>query len=178
MKPVKLRGSLPASLCPFKPDFSIDEDAFAAHVRWLAAASKGGGIVCNGHAGEVASLTRKERKRVIEIAVKEAKGRAPVVAGVYTDSTPEAIELARDAEAAGASAILLFPSARFGWRRKSNGNHGIELCQIGGGVHWHRGGDFSIPHRRPGLSNRDPSSSYRDSQRCRGERGKRPPADV
>lgn len=109
MKPVKLRGSLPASLCPFKPDFSIDEDAFAAHVRWLAAASKGGGIVCNGHAGEVASLTRKERKRVIEIAVKEAKGRAPVVAGVYTDSTPEAIELARDAEAAGASAILLFP---------------------------------------------------------------------
>jgi 4-hydroxy-tetrahydrodipicolinate synthase len=109
MKPVKLRGSLPASLCPFRPDFSIDEEAFAAHVRWLVEASKGGGIVCNGHAGEVASLTRKERKRVVEVAVQEAKGKAPVVAGVYTDSTPEAIELARDAEAAGASAILLFP---------------------------------------------------------------------
>jgi len=109
MKPVKLQGSLPASLCPFRPDFSVDEEAFAAHVRWLVEASKGGGIVCNGHAGEVASLTRKERKRVVEIAVREAKGRAPVVAGVYTDSTPEAIELARDAEAAGASAILLFP---------------------------------------------------------------------
>ena len=109
MKPVKLRGSLPASLCPFRPDFSIDEEAFAAHVRWLVEASKGGGIVCNGHAGEVASLTRKERKRVVEVAVREAKGKAPVVAGVYTDSTPEAIELARDAEAAGASAILLFP---------------------------------------------------------------------
>jgi len=109
MKPVKLRGSLPASLCPFRADFSIDEEAFAAHVRWLAEASKGGGIVCNGHAGEVASLTRKERKRVVEVAVREAKGKAPVVAGVYTDSTPEAIEFARDAEAAGASAILLFP---------------------------------------------------------------------
>jgi 4-hydroxy-tetrahydrodipicolinate synthase len=109
MQPVKLRGSLPASLCPFRPDFSIDEEAFAAHVRWLVEASKGGGIVCNGHAGEVASLTRKERKRVVEVAVREAKGKAPVVAGVYTDSTPEAIELARDAEAAGASAILLFP---------------------------------------------------------------------
>ena len=109
MKPVKLRGSLPASLCPFRADFSIDEEAFAAHVRWLVEASKGGGIVCNGHAGEVASLTRKERKRVVEVAVREAKGKAPVVAGVYTDSTPEAIEFARDAEAAGASAILLFP---------------------------------------------------------------------
>lgn len=109
MSLVKLRGSLPASLCPFRPDFSIDEDASAAHVRWLVEASKGGGIVCNGHAGEVASLTRQERKRVIEVAVREAKGRAPVVAGVYTDSTPEAIEFARDAEAAGANAILLFP---------------------------------------------------------------------
>jgi 4-hydroxy-tetrahydrodipicolinate synthase len=109
MQPVKLRGSLPASLCPFRPDFSIDEEAFAAHVRWLVEASKGGGIVCNGHAGEVASLTRKERKRVVEVAVRETKGKAPVVAGVYTDSTPEAIELARDAEGAGASAILLFP---------------------------------------------------------------------
>lgn len=109
MKLVKLRGSLPASLCPFRADLSIDEDAFAGHVRWLVDASKGGGVVCNGHAGEVASLTRNERKRVVEIAVREAKGMAPVVAGVYTDSVPDAVALARDAEAAGASAILLFP---------------------------------------------------------------------
>ena len=109
MKLVKLKGSLPASLCPFRADLSIDEDAFAGHVRWLVEASKGGGVVCNGHAGEVASLTRTERKRVVEVAVREAKGRAPVVAGVYTDSVPDAVALARDAEAAGASAILLFP---------------------------------------------------------------------
>jgi 4-hydroxy-tetrahydrodipicolinate synthase len=111
---VVLRGSLPASLCPFRPDFSVDEEAFASHVRWLVEASKGGGVVCNGHAGEVASLTRKERKRVVEVAVREAKGKAPVVSGVYTDSPPEAVEFARDAEAAGASAILLFPPPVFG----------------------------------------------------------------
>jgi 4-hydroxy-tetrahydrodipicolinate synthase len=109
VKPLKLRGSLPASLCPFRPDFSIDEDAFSSHVRWLVEASKGGGVVCNGHAGEVASLTRKERKRVVEVAVREAKGMAPVISGVYTDSLPEAIDFARDSETAGASAILLFP---------------------------------------------------------------------
>ncbi len=111
---VKLRGSLPASLCPFRPDLSMDEEAFSSHVRWLITASKGGGVVCNGHAGEVASLSRKERKRVVEVAVREAKGKGPVVAGVYTDSTPEAIELARDAESAGADAILLFPPPVFG----------------------------------------------------------------
>ena len=114
MSTVQLRGSLPASLCPFRPDFSIDEDAFAHHVRWLVEASKGGGVVCNGHAGEVASLTRKERKRVIEIAAREAKGKAPVVAGVYTDSPPEAVEFAKDAETTGADAILLFPPPVFG----------------------------------------------------------------
>jgi len=111
---VKLQGSLPASLCPFRADYSVDEEAFAAHVRWLAEASRGGGIVCNGHAGEVASLTRQERKRVVEVAVREAKGKAPVVAGVYTDSPPEAVEFARDAESAGADAILLFPPPVFG----------------------------------------------------------------
>lgn len=109
MKLVKLKGSLPASLCPFRSDLSIDEDAFASHVRWLVEASQGGGVVCNGHAGEVASLTRDERKRVVEVAVRAAQGRAPIVAGVYTDSVPDAVALARDAEAAGASAILLFP---------------------------------------------------------------------
>ncbi|RPJ43298.1 MAG: dihydrodipicolinate synthase family protein [Deltaproteobacteria bacterium] len=114
MSLVKLQGSLPASLCPFRADCSVDEDAFAAHVRWLAEASRGGGIVCNGHAGEVASLTRQERKRVVEIAVREAKGKAPVVAGVYTDSPLEAVEFARDSESAGADAILLFPPPVFG----------------------------------------------------------------
>jgi 4-hydroxy-tetrahydrodipicolinate synthase len=114
MHRVTLRGSLPASLCPFRPDLAVDEEAFAAHVRWLVDASGGGGVVCNGHAGEVASLTREERRRVVEIAVRAASGRAPVVAGVYTDSTAEAVVLARDAEAAGADALLVFPPPVFG----------------------------------------------------------------
>jgi len=114
MKPLALRGSLPASLCPFRPDLSIDEDAFIAHVNWLAEASRGGGVVCNGHAGEVASLTRAERQRVVALAVQAAAGRAPIIAGIYTDSTAEAVDLARDAAAAGADALLVFPPPVFG----------------------------------------------------------------
>jgi 4-hydroxy-tetrahydrodipicolinate synthase len=114
MKPLKLRGSLPASLCPFRSDYAIDEEAFATHVDWLAVASRGGGVVCNGHAGEVASLTRAERRRVVEVAVRAARGRAPVVAGVYTDSTTEAVQFARDSAEAGADALLVFPPPVFG----------------------------------------------------------------
>ena len=114
MKALELRGSLPASLCPFKADGAIDEEAFASHVRWLVSASRGGGVVCNGHAGEVGSLTAAERRRVVELAVREAAGRAPVIAGIYTDSTAEAARLARDATEAGASALLVFPPSVFG----------------------------------------------------------------
>lgn len=123
MSRVELRGSLPASLCPFRPDYSIDEEAFARHVRWLVQASRGGGVVCNGHAGEVASLSREERRRVVEIAAREAEGKAPVIAGVYSDYTPSAIEFARDAEEAGADALLLFPPPVFG----GGGNRTLEM---------------------------------------------------
>lgn len=123
MSRVELRGSLPASLCPFRADYSIDEEAFADHVRWLVEASRGGGVVCNGHAGEVASLSREERRRVVEIAAREAKGKAPVIAGVYSDYTPSAIEFARDAEEAGADALLLFPPPVFG----GGGNRTLEM---------------------------------------------------
>ena len=85
MKSVILRGSLPASLCPFRPDFSVDEEAFASHVRWLVDASKGGGVVCNGHAGEVASLTRKERKKCDPDALRQ-KGNRHTGNGIYRDS--------------------------------------------------------------------------------------------
>jgi len=71
--------------------------------------------VANGHAAEVASLSREERKRALAIALDEIAGACPIVAGVYTDGTAEAVELARDAKAAGAAGVLLFPPTLFMW---------------------------------------------------------------
>jgi len=71
--------------------------------------------VANGHAAEVASLSREERKRTLGIALDEVAGACPVIAGVYTDGTAEAVALARDAQAAGAAGILLFPPTLFMW---------------------------------------------------------------
>jgi 4-hydroxy-tetrahydrodipicolinate synthase len=108
-------GVLPANLLPFNPDLSIDEPNYRRHLRWLAGVPGVTGIVANGHAAEVSSLTRDERRRALAIAVDEVGARVPIVAGVYSDSTLEAAELARDARAEGARGLLVFPPALFMW---------------------------------------------------------------
>jgi 4-hydroxy-tetrahydrodipicolinate synthase len=106
---------MPANILPFRADLSVDEPAYRGHLRWLADTRGVTGIVANGHAAEVASLTREERKRTLAIAVDEVGERCPVVAGVYSDGTAEAVELACDARAAGAAGVLVFPPTLFMW---------------------------------------------------------------
>jgi 4-hydroxy-tetrahydrodipicolinate synthase len=108
-------GIMPANILPFRADLSIDEPAYRKHLRWLADTPGVTGIVANGHAAEVASLSREERRRALAIALDEVAGACPIVAGVYTDGTAEAVELARDARAAGAAGVLLFPPTLFMW---------------------------------------------------------------
>ena len=114
-EPLLFSGVMPANLLPFTADLAIDEAAYRRHLRWLADTRGVTGIVANGHAGEVASLTREERKRALGIALHEIAGGCPVVAGVYADGTAEAVDLARDARVAGAAGVLVFPPTLFMW---------------------------------------------------------------
>jgi 4-hydroxy-tetrahydrodipicolinate synthase len=106
---------MPANLLPFTAELAIDETAYRRHLRWLADCPGVTGIVANGHASEVSSLTREERRRSLAIALDEVAGKVPVVAGVYSDGTLEAIDLARDARSAGAAGLLVFPPTLFMW---------------------------------------------------------------
>ena len=112
---VTFSGVMPANILPFKADLSVDEAAYRKHLRSLADTRGVTGIVANGHAAEVASLTRDERRRTLAIALDEVGSACPVIAGVYTDGTAEAVELAGDAKAAGAAGVLLFPPTLFMW---------------------------------------------------------------
>ncbi len=112
---LRFHGCMPANLLPFTADLAIDEPAYRKHLRWLVDAPGVTGLVANGHAAEVASLTRDERRRALDIALDEVAGKVPVVSGVYTDGTLEAVELARDAQAAGAAGLLVFPPTLFMW---------------------------------------------------------------
>ena len=114
-EPLKFSGTMPANILPFTADLAIDEAAYRAHLRWLADTHGVTGIVANGHASEVSSLSREERKRSLAIALDEIAGACPVIAGVYSDGTAEAVELARDARRAGAAGVLVFPPTLFMW---------------------------------------------------------------
>jgi 4-hydroxy-tetrahydrodipicolinate synthase len=106
---------MPANVLPFTRDLDIDESAYRRHLRWLVEVPGVTGVVANGHAAEVSSLTRDERKRSLAIALDEIAGAVPVIAGVYADGTHEAIDLARDARDAGAAGLLIFPPTVFMW---------------------------------------------------------------
>jgi 4-hydroxy-tetrahydrodipicolinate synthase len=114
-QPFRFAGVMPANVLPFRADLEIDEPAYRCHLRWLAGRRGVTGIVANGHAAEVASLDREERKRALAIAVDEIAGKCPVIAGVYCDGTREAVALARDAHAEGAAGLLVFPPTLFMW---------------------------------------------------------------
>jgi len=79
-EPLKFSGIMPANILPFKADLSVDEPAYRRHLRWLADTPGVTGIVANGHAAEVASLSREERTRTLAVALDEVAGACPIVA--------------------------------------------------------------------------------------------------
>ena len=100
-----LKGSIVALITPFD-DGDLSEDAY---VKLIDYHLKNGtnGIVPGGTTGESPTLSHNEHKKIIEIAVKECKGKIPVIAGTGSNSTDEAIELSKFAEKAGSDALLI-----------------------------------------------------------------------
>ena len=100
-------GSIPALVTPFSGG-RVAEDTFRQFVEWQIAEGSNGLVPC-GTTGEAATLTAEEHRRVIAIAVEVAAGRVPVIAGCGSNNTAHAIELTRNAKAAGADAALHVP---------------------------------------------------------------------
>jgi 4-hydroxy-tetrahydrodipicolinate synthase len=101
----KFRGSFTALLTPFK-NGSLDEKAFRELVDWQIAEGTNG-LVAVGTTGESPTLSHEEHRRVVEWCIEQAHGRVAVVAGAGSNSTTEAITLAKHAESAGADAVLV-----------------------------------------------------------------------
>src|SRR5215472_3989567 len=101
----QLRGVFTALVTPFR-DGAVDEAAFVKLVERQIA---GGvhGLVPVGTTAESATLSHDEHRRVVELCVKTAAGRVPVIAGAGSNSTDEAIELTRHAKQVGADAALV-----------------------------------------------------------------------
>jgi 4-hydroxy-tetrahydrodipicolinate synthase len=102
----QFRGSFTALVTPFKNGGGLDEGAMRGLVSWQIAEGSNG-LVPVGTTGESPTLTHDEHNKVVEWCVKEANGRVPVIAGAGSNSTTEAVALARHAEKAGADAVLV-----------------------------------------------------------------------
>ncbi len=99
------RGAITALVTPFR-NGRLDEEAYRELIDWQIRQGVDGIVPC-GTTGESATLSHEEHNRVIDIAVDEARGRVPVIAGTGSNSTAEAIRLTRHAKEAGADGALL-----------------------------------------------------------------------
>jgi len=99
------KGSIVALITPFKSG-KLDEENYISLINFHL--NNGTcGIVPAGTTGESPTLSHKEHQRVIELSVKECKGKVPVIAGTGSNSTEEAISLTQHAQKSGADAALV-----------------------------------------------------------------------
>ncbi len=98
-------GSCTALVTPFK-NGAVDADNFCKIVDFQIDNGTAA-LVPVGTTGESPTLSHEEHDLVVELCIKQAAGRVPVIAGAGSNSTAEAVRLARHAAAAGASAVLI-----------------------------------------------------------------------
>ncbi len=97
---------LTATVTPFDADGRVDYDRYRELCAFLAD-NGSDGVVVNGTTGEASTLSEDERTGLIRAAVEAIGDRATVVAGTGTNSTARSIELTKQAQEAGAHAVLV-----------------------------------------------------------------------
>ena len=99
------KGSNVALLTPFKNN-KLDEDCYIKLINFHIENGTNG-LVPAGTTGESPTLSHEEHEKVIELCIKESKGKIPVIAGTGSNSTTEAVALTKHAEKAGADGVLV-----------------------------------------------------------------------
>ena len=99
------KGSNVALITPFKNN-KLDENAYIKLIHFQINNGTNG-LIPAGTTGESPTLSHGEHQKVIELCIKESKGKTPVIAGTGSNSTEEAISLTTHAEKVGADAALI-----------------------------------------------------------------------
>jgi 4-hydroxy-tetrahydrodipicolinate synthase len=102
---MRFTGSYTALVTPFRQG-AVDERALQELVAWQIAEGTEGLVPC-GTTGESPTLSHAEHKRVVDLTIEVAKGKAVVMAGAGSNSTAEAIDFTQHAQNAGADAVLI-----------------------------------------------------------------------
>lgn len=99
------KGVMHVPVTPFKDDMAVDYDTFEKLVDWHVRQSPSSLCVVL-HIAESVSLTREEHQTLIDISVRVANGRVPVIANVSMAGTDQAVDLARHSQKVGANAVI------------------------------------------------------------------------
>jgi 4-hydroxy-tetrahydrodipicolinate synthase len=105
MESVRIAGSIPALVTPFQHGGALDVAAFEVLVDWHLAEGSAG-LVIGGSTGESGALEEFELAALLEVGVRRACGRVPVIAGTGAPATAKALRLAHLARTLGADAVL------------------------------------------------------------------------
>ena len=100
------RGTATALITPFTKDDKVDVKALCEIVE-RQIASGVDALVALGTTGEPATLSEEEKKQVVEVCIKQTRGRVPVIVGAGSNSTRHAIETCRMAQNLGADGLLV-----------------------------------------------------------------------
>jgi len=105
---MKWHGVFPAMTTAFHPDLSVDHEFVAKHAKWMID-SGCKGLVCLGSLGEGATLRTPEKLDILRTCIKAVGPNVPVVAGISSLSTAEAVELAKSAHEVGCQGLMVLP---------------------------------------------------------------------
>ena len=105
MKNTIFTGAAVAIITPMHSDGSINYDELGRIIDDQIEKGTDAIVIC-GTTGESATMTDDEHRDCIKFAVKHTAGRVPVIAGAGSNDTRYAVELSKEAEAAGADALL------------------------------------------------------------------------
>src|SRR5690242_6777777 len=127
-------GILVATALPMREDargeLQPDFDAYADHVRWLAA-NGAHGVVPNGSLGEYQTLSREDRARVVTTAAEAAPAGFTLMPGVAAYGADDARRWAEQAAEAGAQCVMLLPPNSYRADPRAVVRHYREVARVG-----------------------------------------------
>ena len=104
-----ISGIVPPITTPFNEREEVDEAALRREVRYLVEEARVHGLAVGGSTGEGHTLSTEELRLVAAVALDEAQGRVPVIAGIIVDSTRQAIERGEALSHLGVAALQVTP---------------------------------------------------------------------
>jgi len=108
----EFHGIIPALVTPF----TVRDEVDTAGLRWIVSNCVKNGahsIIVNGSLGEFTNLNAAERQSIIKTVIEEVNGKIPVIVGVGSPGTKNAVELAKQAAEMGADALCVLPPFYF-----------------------------------------------------------------